>query len=65
MRQADGDRHVMEEARLIMERQLGHMVRLIDDLLDISRVNKASCSCISSGSSWRRPCTARLRRPAR
>ena len=39
MRQADGDRHVMEEARLIMERQLGHMVRLIDDLLDISRVN--------------------------
>ncbi len=39
MRHADGDRLVMDEARRIMERQLGHMVRLIDDLLDISRVN--------------------------
>lgn len=29
-----------EEARGIMERQLGHMVRLIDDLLDISRISR-------------------------
>ena len=24
----------------MMERQLGHMVRLIDDLLDVSRINR-------------------------
>ena len=28
------------QARAMMERQLGHMVRLIDDLLDISRINR-------------------------
>jgi PAS domain S-box-containing protein len=28
-----------ERARATMERQLGHMIRLIDDLLDISRIN--------------------------
>ncbi len=38
LRQAGDDPTVMKEARNIMERQLGHMVRLIDDLLDISRV---------------------------
>jgi hypothetical protein len=27
----------MEAARALMERQLGQMVRLIDDLLDVSR----------------------------
>ena len=29
----------MERARAIMERQLSHMVRLIDDLLDVSRIS--------------------------
>jgi PAS domain S-box-containing protein len=29
-----------EKAREMMERQLGHMVRLIDDLLDISRISR-------------------------
>ena len=28
------------QARAMMERQLGHMVRLIDDLLDVSRINR-------------------------
>lgn len=28
------------EARAMMERQLGHMVRLIDDLLDVSRISR-------------------------
>jgi PAS domain S-box-containing protein len=28
------------EARAMMDRQLGHMVRLIDDLLDMSRINR-------------------------
>jgi signal transduction histidine kinase len=28
----------IEETRIMMERQVGHMVRLIDDLLDVSRI---------------------------
>jgi len=31
---------VVEQARTMMERQLGQMVRLIDDLLDISRISQ-------------------------
>jgi PAS domain S-box-containing protein len=38
LRQAGDDPEISLEARKIMERQLGHMVRLIDELLDISRV---------------------------
>ena len=30
----------VEQARAMMERQLGHMVRLVDDLLDISRISR-------------------------
>ncbi|HVY26037.1 MAG TPA: GAF domain-containing protein [Polyangiaceae bacterium] len=37
MRLAD-DAKVVERARTIMERQLSHLVRLIDDLLDLSRI---------------------------
>jgi PAS domain S-box-containing protein len=39
MRLASGDAEAVAQARGMMERQLGHMVRLIDDLLDISRIN--------------------------
>jgi signal transduction histidine kinase len=38
VRLAMHDREAMEQARAMMERQLGHMVRLIDDLLDLSRI---------------------------
>ena len=34
------DTTVRSRAQRTMERQLGHMVRLIDDLLDISRINR-------------------------
>ena len=39
LRQA-GDRSVRERAQQMMDRQLGHMVRLIDDLLDVSRISR-------------------------
>jgi PAS domain S-box-containing protein len=39
LRLAD-ERAVWEEAREMMERQLGQMVRLVDDLLDISRISR-------------------------
>ncbi len=35
-----GDEDTLERTREMMERQLGHMVRLVDDLLDLSRINR-------------------------
>jgi PAS domain S-box-containing protein len=40
IRLAQGDGAVVAQARDMMERQLGHMVRLIDDLLDVSRISR-------------------------
>jgi PAS domain S-box-containing protein len=40
MKLARGDAEATEEARAMMERQLGQMVRLIDDLLDLSRISR-------------------------
>jgi PAS domain S-box-containing protein len=39
MRLASPDSPAVTKARAIMERQLSHMVRLIDDLLDVSRIS--------------------------
>ncbi len=39
MRLANCDRLVLEQVRAMMDRQLAHMVRLIDDLLDLSRIS--------------------------
>ncbi len=35
------DREARKQAQAMMDRQLSHMVRLIDDLLDISRINRS------------------------
>jgi PAS domain S-box-containing protein len=40
LRLAAGDANAVSQARGMMDRQLGHMVRLIDDLLDISRISR-------------------------
>jgi len=39
LRIADGDAQAKERARNMMERQLRHLVRLVDDLLDIARIS--------------------------
>ncbi|HEU4620770.1 MAG TPA: PAS domain S-box protein [Burkholderiaceae bacterium] len=39
LRLAEHDPHAIRQAREMMDRQLGHMVRLIDDLLDLSRIS--------------------------
>jgi PAS domain S-box-containing protein len=39
MRLASGDAKVVAKTRDMMDRQLSHMVRLIDDLLDVSRIS--------------------------
>jgi PAS domain S-box-containing protein len=40
MRLASSDAQTVEKARGMMERQLAQMVRLVDDLLDVSRVSR-------------------------
>jgi PAS domain S-box-containing protein len=40
LRRAEGRTDLHEQARGMMERQLGLMVRLIDDLLDVSRITR-------------------------
>jgi CheY-like chemotaxis protein/two-component sensor histidine kinase len=40
MKQADGDGDLLKQARETMERQLAQMVRLVDDLLDVSRITR-------------------------
>jgi PAS domain S-box-containing protein len=40
MRLAGDDRGAMDEALGLMERQVTHMVRLIDDLMDVSRITR-------------------------
>jgi PAS domain S-box-containing protein len=40
MRLASGDASLVARSRDMMDRQLSHMVRLIDDLLDVSRISR-------------------------
>ena len=38
----DPDRRMRDHARAILARQVAHMIRLVDDLLDLSRINQGS-----------------------
>ena len=40
IKRAEGNSTLIERARILMERQLGQMVRLVDDLLDLSRISR-------------------------
>ena len=40
MRMAGDNRGAVERARAMMERQVAHLVRLVDDLLDVSRISR-------------------------
>ena len=42
IRVTDGDPEVLHSACEIMERQIGHMVRLVDDLLDVNRISRGT-----------------------
>jgi PAS domain S-box-containing protein len=40
IKRAHGNAELLERARAMMERQLEHLVRLVDDLLDVSRITR-------------------------
>jgi two-component system CheB/CheR fusion protein len=40
MKRTDDDRDLLQQVRDTMERQLGQLVRLVDDLLDVSRISR-------------------------
>jgi PAS domain S-box-containing protein len=40
MKRADGNKELIQQARGTMERQLSQLVRLVDDLLDVSRITR-------------------------
>jgi PAS domain S-box-containing protein len=44
MQNANGDLTLVERARVMMERHIAQMVRLIDDLLDVSRISRGKLS---------------------
>ena len=51
MRKAADNATSMAQVRDVMERQLGQMVRLVNDLVDISRLTSGQMT--PSGSAWR------------
>jgi signal transduction histidine kinase len=46
MRLAGGDAEALARSRAVMERQVGQMVRLIDDLLDVSRITRGKLQLV-------------------
>jgi CheY-like chemotaxis protein len=44
MKLARGNAEILEQARAMMERQVAHMVALVDDLLDLSRISRGQIS---------------------
>jgi len=40
MRMARGNPDVIEHSRAVMDRQLAHLVHLVDDLMDVSRITR-------------------------
>jgi PAS domain S-box-containing protein len=49
LRMNEGDPQAQEGVRLMMDRQTQHMVRLIDDLLDVSRITRGKLELRKSG----------------
>ena len=65
-RAAPDDQQLRAACRAMIERQVQHMVRLVDDLLDVSRISqRQDRAAQASRSSWRRCCAAPSRSAGR
>jgi len=58
--QYEADPVASSRARLVLDRQVAHMTRIVDDLLDVSRIRRARSNCGGNRSRWPRSC----RRPS-
>ena len=65
LKHTEGDNPAVEPLRAMMERQVKHLARLVDDLLDVSRITTGRSSSARRWWSWRRSWTRRSRRTAR
>jgi PAS domain S-box-containing protein len=54
MQVSDADQRTIENVRSMMERQLHHLTRLVDDLLDVSRITRGMVQVRRSGEGVRR-----------
>jgi PAS domain S-box-containing protein len=60
LRIAAGDPEKVDQVREIMERQVQHLVRLVDDLLDVSRITRGKISLRCKRLDWARLIRTRI-----
>jgi signal transduction histidine kinase len=54
LRRTEGDEKQRTAPPRLLDRQVGQMTRLVDDLLDVSRISRARSNYAGSRSSWLR-----------
>jgi len=52
LRLAEGNEEAIQSASAMMERQIGQMVRLVDDLLDVSRISRGKIELCTGFIDW-------------
>ncbi len=65
MRQRDGQDQALAQMQEVMERQVTHLTRLVDDLLDVADHPRACGTAEGSGGSWAPWSAARWKRTRR
>ena len=65
LRHTEGDNPAVEPLRAMMDRQAEHLARLVDDLMDVSRINHGTIELRKEVVTWRRSWTRRSPRTGR
>ena len=63
LRLSEGNGEAVRSASAMMERQVGQMVRLVDDLLDVSRISRGKIELRCGQIELHRPSTTPSKRP--
>ncbi|HET7007135.1 MAG TPA: PAS domain S-box protein [Candidatus Binatia bacterium] len=61
----EGDGETFKRLTDVMERHVGQLVRLVDDLLDVSRISSARLNSAPGGLNWHPLCTTPSKPPGR